>query len=280
MISIRSAFSMCSRAVGKRLLEVDHGLNVMSSSTTMSRHLPSVTNVIATRRHTSPAYRRYLQKQKYNGIYNREDQSCLGGPITNVQIRTAPRIPAEEPGVQVPTRDVAEALPNGFSEMDNDPLLVVAEMGNHSARIELLKRHIMSVDKVDYDTASETFQRIAVKSREGFFVQMLPYKVGIALSLVCAVGVWPMVFDADTAFWFNHHFVTMDIPEPSGLDTLLEVGSWTWSWNEPVIGTASFALLCLQFSRYVVVPWAIVEKKTNFRALPSIVPHNLLFPFL
>mmetsp|Transcript_8966 Transcript_8966/g.16118 ORF Transcript_8966/g.16118 Transcript_8966/m.16118 type:complete len:113 (-) Transcript_8966:129-467(-) len=58
-----------------------------------------------------------------------------------------------------------------------------------------------------------------------------------------------MVFDVDTAMWFNRKFVTMDIPEPSELDTWLEVGAWTWNWMEPVLGTASFVLLCLQFSR-------------------------------
>ena len=28
-----------------------------------------------------------------------------------------------------------------------------------------------------------------------------------------------------------------------------EVGTWTWTWMEPMIGTASFALLCAQFAR-------------------------------
>ena len=51
------------------------------------------------------------------------------------------------------------------------------------------------------------------------------------------------------ALWFNKQYVTMDIPPDSDLDTWLEVGSWTWSWMEPVMGTASFVLLALQFSR-------------------------------
>ena len=30
---------------------------------------------------------------------------------------------------------------------------------------------------------------------------------------------------------------------------MLEVGSWTWNWMEPPLGTISFFLLCLQYAR-------------------------------
>ena len=33
----------------------------------------------------------------------------------------------------------------------------------------------------------------------------------------------------------------------------LEVGSWTWGWNEPVLGTVSFVLLAFQFARNQMV---------------------------
>jgi hypothetical protein len=48
---------------------------------------------------------------------------------------------------------------------------------------------------------------------------------------------------------FNEAFVTTDVPEPEDLETVLEVGSWSWNWMEPVMGQVSFFLLCLQFSR-------------------------------
>lgn len=56
-------------------------------------------------------------------------------------------------------------------------------------------------------------------------------------------------FDLTTAEIFNKAFVTADVPEPKDLETMLEVGSWTWNWMEPVMGQVSFFLLCLQFSR-------------------------------
>ena len=42
-----------------------------------------------------------------------------------------------------------------------------------------------------------------------------------------------------------------DLPDDglADLDTFWNVGSWTWGWMEPYLGTASFVLLGLQFSR-------------------------------
>jgi hypothetical protein len=110
-------------------------------------------------------------------------------------------------------------MPVGFSEMDNEPLLTIAEMGNHSARIEVLKRHIMAVDMVDYVQATDTFRKIAAKNREGISLAIFPYQLGIAAAVICAVGSVPMVFDVNTALWFNHHFVTTDVPEPHDLSS-------------------------------------------------------------
>merc|ERR1712187_678944 len=31
--------------------------------------------------------------------------------------------------------------------------------------------------------------------------------------------------------------------------TINQVGTWTWSWMEPMIGTASFVILCSQLAR-------------------------------
>ena len=55
--------------------------------------------------------------------------------------------------------------------------------------------------------------------------------------------------DDDAAEVFNAAFVTTDIPEPKDLETMLEIGSWTWNWMEPPLGTLSFILLCMQYAR-------------------------------
>lgn len=232
MISIRS--TLTRNLVGGRGREAvaaafaqvaasNNNINVPSSSS--SNYDTPTSSVV--RYQTSPAYRRYLQKQ--NGLIN-----------------------AHEHGVQTPSLGVARAMPNGFSEMENGPLIVIAEMGNHKARCEVLRRHIMMIDNVDYDDATTTLNEIEKKNRKNIIWAVLPYQIGIATALITGIGAIPMVFSVDIALWFNHHFVTMEIPGESDLDTALETGAWTWNWMEPVLGTASFTLLCLQFSRYVL----------------------------
>ena len=59
----------------------------------------------------------------------------------------------------------------------------------------------------------------------------------------------PLVFHYPSAALFNDNFVTAAPPEVGEADTWLEVGSWSWNWMEPPLGTISFFLLCVQFAR-------------------------------
>ena len=136
-----------------------------------------------------------------------------------------------------------------YEEMDNQSLITIAHMNNHEACSEVLKRNIMAVDNVGYDDACKKFKEIAAKNREGMLLAAMPYQVGFALAGTAAFCSIPLVFDLNTAMWFNENFVTTDVPEPQDLETFLEVGSWTWNWMEPPLGQISFFLLCLQFSR-------------------------------
>merc|ERR1719510_2943276 len=77
----------------------------------------------------------------------------------------------------------------------------------------------------------------------------MPYKVGIATGVTAGVGCIPMVFSRDLAKWFNSNFVTAEEATAADLETVWEVGSWTWGWMEPPLGTASFVLLAMQFIR-------------------------------
>merc|ERR1712187_8094 len=97
----------------------------------------------------------------------------------------------------------------------------------------------------------------------------LPMKIGILVAVSSAVLTIPLVFDFETAQWFNAKFVYMEVPREEEHETLLEVGAWTWSWNEPVIGTASFVLLCMQFCRGQMVNLRLkpyTEKMMRLRA--------------
>lgn len=188
------------------------------------------------RHFTSPAHRRHLLKQaKTVGL-----DSTKGAQ---------PSISAHRAGIQVPSLEVARNMGWGFSEMENEPLAVIAEMGNHRARKEVLTRHIMAVDNVDYVEAIKTLEEIACKNREGLAMATMPYKIAIFVALTTGFGSIPMVFDIDLALWFNEKFVTMEIPPPDDLDTCLETGAWTWNWMEPILGTLSYTLLTLQVAR-------------------------------
>jgi len=148
-----------------------------------------------------------------------------------------------------PSMEIAAAMPLTVQQMANSELITLGALGNSDAVKEILKRHIMDVDKVSYETANEKFEEIALTNRKGMWMLSLPYKIGITLALGGAIISVPMVFDLTTVTWFNEHYVTADVPEPQDLETPLEVGSWAWNWMEPVLGHISFVLLCLQYSR-------------------------------
>ncbi|CAB9513846.1 expressed unknown protein [Seminavis robusta] len=148
-----------------------------------------------------------------------------------------------------PSMAVAKAMPLSCKEMENSELVLLGHMGNVDARKEILTRHIMTVDKVTYETAKETALQIAAVNRQGMGWLTIPYKIGIGVALTAALGSFPMVFDINTVTWFNEFYVTADVPEPKDLETPLEVGSWAWNWMEPPLGQISFVLLCLQYTR-------------------------------
>jgi len=183
----------------------------------------------------SPAYRRHL-KRGNTGLKGQK-----------------PAIPASETGIQIPSLKVASDMGKGFSEMENEPLVVIAEMGNHRARTEVLRRHVMAVEHIDYGVAGRIVETINAKNKEGLFFYSFPSKFGMGLALCSGIVVFPLVFDISTAMWFNESFVTMEIPPPDELDTSLETGIWTWNWMEPITGTATLTLMCFQIIRQQLV---------------------------
>ena len=116
---------------------------------------------------------------------------------------------------------VAKDMGKSFSEMENEPLVIISEMGNHRARIEVLRRHIMSVDNVDYEEAGKIVVDIQAKNKEGLFFYSFPYKFGMVAFIFSGIYAFPLIFDLDTAMAFNRDYVTMEIPPPDELDTLL-----------------------------------------------------------
>ena len=66
-------------------------------------------------------------------------------------------------------------------------------------------------------------KEISAANRSGNALYKLPYRVGITVALVAGFGSFPLVFDLDTAMWFNEQSVTADGADPEGLGRPLEV---------------------------------------------------------
>ena len=192
---------------------------------------------------SSPAYRRYQkkeQKKKEKKQIRKEKREF-----------SRYRIPSEQDGIQEPTLEIALAMGETFSEMDNEPLMVIAEMGSFSAREEVLRRNIMAADKVNYKEAGKTLEEIKKKCECNLFFYAVPYKIGIIGGLISAVGIFPMTYDRGTATRFSKYAELHGLHEDPCLETMFEVGNWTNSaWLGPLTATLSFSMLALQYVRH------------------------------
>ena len=106
----------------------------------------------------------------------------------------------------------------------------------------------MRVDNVSSQDAAKTVRTIAAHERPMTRLLRAPYYLGMA---VVQSGGWlsvPLVFSYSVAARFNDQYVMAEPAEAHEIDTILEVGMWTWGWMEPPLGTLSFFLLCMQFS--------------------------------
>ena len=128
-------------------------------------------------------------------------------------------------------------------DLDDQTLLSFGALEDHSARVEILKRHIMDIDHCSYETACDTFHTIAERNMEGHYMVTLPYKIGITSALFAGVSAIPLVFHLPSIEWFNEWAVTSDIPAAEELETSLEVSIWAWNWME-VSHNYHFVLMC------------------------------------
>ncbi len=118
-----------------------------------------------------------------------------------------------------------------------------------AARREALIRNVMGIDSIEYQEAEKVVAKIAATNKRGMIITNLPYKVGLGVSLAASVVSFPLIFHLDTILFFNERFITADVPDHKDLETMIEVGSWSWNLLQPIFGQISFVLLALQFAR-------------------------------
>ena len=147
-----------------------------------------------------------------------------------------------------PTLEECAAQPRHHHEMSGDILLLLAAQGDKGARRERFLREVMLIDGLSWPEAAGRVNQYEEEVSSSHYSQTVSKLVGTG-SVAIGIGSLPLVFNLDTALWFNERFVTTDVPDARDLETWLEVGQWTWNWMEPPIGTISFVFIALQFAR-------------------------------
>lgn len=147
-----------------------------------------------------------------------------------------------------PSMETAEKMTLSLKSMENASLVTLGGMGNHKACREMLRRHIMVTDKCSYQVACFKFLELEQKNHEGVFLLALPFQLGVGSAIAGLISI-PLVFHLPTVEFFNEYYVTAEHPPLKDLETALEVGSWSWNWMEPPLGTCTFVLLCVQYIR-------------------------------
>lgn len=137
-----------------------------------------------------------------------------------------------------------------FSEFSNETLAVMSSLGVHGASKERMLREIMRVDKCNYMESHAVLTKMNENLEGGTTLHKLPYQAIIAGAWALGVVIIPLgVFQQDLAMWFATEHVGVELPPAHEIDTVWKVGTWSWAWMEPIIGTWSFVLLALQLIR-------------------------------
>lgn len=151
-----------------------------------------------------------------------------------------------------PSLTTAIMQPAHVSELGHCSLAELAMDGNHSAQRERLLREIMCVENCSWEEAHDKLEELDVHKEKFYWFETMPYRIGMAVALGGALGATLLVFWRPLAYFYGTEIAGEELPEgvkDIGDLTTNQVGTWTWSWMEPMIGTASFVLLCCQFMR-------------------------------
>ncbi len=178
-------------------------------------------------------------------------------------------------GVRTYRRANMENYVRHVSELSSERLFLLAKNGSIDGKREMMRREVMRVDKIEYEATTERVVEISEMTTAGLDSIRLPYQIGITMALFVGYVSIPLVFYFPLVEVFNHHCVTMEVPPPEDLDTILETGAWSWNWMEPPLGTISFTLLCYQWAneqkRHIGV--ASFEDKIRMRMGDKLVEH-------
>ncbi len=151
-----------------------------------------------------------------------------------------------------PTVAEAQLQPVHLYELSNEALALAArDPTAHDIHQERLIRDIMATDGLVYDDAAPIMKKM-FSANQLSHASLFPYEVGLGLTSLGAILCFPLVFHFDSARAFADLLAAnYDVAEMPSVDvaTMTKTGSWSWEWMEPMIGTASFSILCFQLLR-------------------------------
>lgn len=151
-----------------------------------------------------------------------------------------------------PTLEMVSNQPTHVSQMDNDALFALSLQGDRFAHKERLLREIMQIDCCSWEEAHQRLSEMDVNNERYYWLQSMPYRLGLGGAIAAAVASGFMVFYKPVAEAYGIQVAGEELPEEfTSIESMTtnQVGTWTWTWMEPMIGTASFVLLCFQFAR-------------------------------
>jgi len=151
-----------------------------------------------------------------------------------------------------PEHNYALKQPTHVCELSHQSLAEMAMLGNHCSRRERLLREVMCVDGISWGQAHDVINKFDKFNERFYWIETMPYRIGITAAFLGGLASIALVFWSPVAVWYGLDVAGEELPDGvKDIDelTVNQVGTWTWSWMEPMIGTASFVLLCCQFIR-------------------------------
>jgi len=151
---------------------------------------------------------------------------------------------------EIPSAKDARQMPRHPSDISGEGLYILCHGHKDVEAIrEALRREAMAVDGIEYEETSKVVLQLNDANSDWLWLQRLPYQVSIYSALIAGWASLPLVFHEQTAVLFNEYLVHGDALEADVTRTCFNIGTWTWGWMEPQLGTVSFFLLCVQFAR-------------------------------
>ncbi|CAK0805367.1 unnamed protein product, partial [Prorocentrum cordatum] len=87
-----------------------------------------------------------------------------------------------------PTLPMVEYQPTHVSQLQNEDLAILGQLGNHAAHKERLLREIMQVDGVSWEKAHEKLAEMDEYNEMPYWLQTTPYRLGISGAVAGAVA--------------------------------------------------------------------------------------------